>query len=128
MNFNAILNFRQFRLILNPSKGLLSSHFKAYTVDASGQKRPVWVDKELFFEGRVFGEKDSDVSAHIEEGVLTASIRTPEDLYIIEPSWRHLPDDSNASMIVYRGSDAKLTWNHNSKHTKYWCTHITFDK
>lgn len=108
---------RQFRLILNPSKGLLSSHFKAYTVDASGQKRPVWVDKELFFEGRVFGEKDSDVSAHIEEGVLTASIRTPEDLYIIEPSWRHLPEDSNASMIVYRGSDAKLTWNHNSKHT-----------
>ncbi|KAH8021884.1 hypothetical protein HPB51_018733 [Rhipicephalus microplus] len=52
---------RDFRLILNPTKGLLSAHFKAYTVDGSGNKRPVWVDQNQFYEGRVFGELVSNL-------------------------------------------------------------------
>ncbi|XP_023216169.1 ADAM 17-like protease isoform X2 [Centruroides sculpturatus] len=101
---------RYFRLILNPTQGLLSSRFKAYTVDGLGNKQPVWVDKNQFFEGRVFGEKNSEVTAHIDDGLITAAIRTPEDTYIIEPSWRHLLEDNNSSMIIYRGSDVKFSW------------------
>ncbi|GIX83682.1 ADAM 17-like protease [Caerostris extrusa] len=101
---------RQFRLMLNPSKGLLSSQFKAFTIDKDGQKRSLWVDKDNFLEGRVFGETDTHVSAHIDDGVLTAAIKTTEDTYIIEPSWRHLSHDDNSSMIVYRGSDVKYSW------------------
>ncbi|XP_049273089.1 ADAM 17-like protease [Rhipicephalus sanguineus] len=101
---------RDFRLILNPSKGLLSAHFKAYTVDGSGNKRPVWVDQNQFYEGRVFGELVSNVSAHIDEGVMTASIRVKDDIYVVEPSWRHIPNDHNDTMIVYRASDVKYSW------------------
>ncbi|XP_064473822.1 ADAM 17-like protease [Ornithodoros turicata] len=104
---------RDFRLILNPTKGLLSAHFKAYTVDGSGNKRPVWVDQNQFYEGRVFGELDSNVSAHLDDGVMTASIRVQDEIYVVEPSWRHIPDNDNATMIVYRDSDVNYSWDHN---------------
>lgn len=41
-------------------------------------------DHENFYEGRVFGEKMSEVSAHLEDGIMTATIHTPEDTYHIE--------------------------------------------
>lgn len=117
---------RDFRLILNPTKGLLSAHFKAYTVDGSGNKRPVWVDQNQFFEGRVFGELVSNVSAHIDEGVMTASIRIKDDIYVVEPSWRHLPDDNNATMIVYRASDVKYSWDptHGAQSLTKYCGYV----
>ncbi|KAH9383721.1 hypothetical protein HPB48_025487 [Haemaphysalis longicornis] len=96
---------RDFRLILNPSKGLLSAHFKAYTVD---------------------GELVSNVSAHIDEGVMTASIRIKDDVYVVEPSWRHLPDDNNATMIVYRASDVKYSWDptHGAQSLTKYCGYV----
>nr|AMO02512.1 ADAM 17-like protein [Tityus serrulatus] len=120
---------RYFRLILNPTQGLLSSRFKAYTVDGLGNKQPVWVDKNQFFEGRVFGEKNSEVTAHIDNGLITAAIRTPEDTYIIEPSWRHLSEDNNASMIIYRGSDVKFSWDssHDDKNLPKFCSYVHED-
>ena len=39
---------------------------------------------------------------HIDEGVITANIRTDEDVYHIEPSWRHLPESDQQTMIAYR--------------------------
>ncbi|GFU62878.1 ADAM 17-like protease [Trichonephila clavipes] len=45
---------REFRLMLNPAKGLLSSKFKAFTIDKNGRKRSMWVDRDNFLEGRVF--------------------------------------------------------------------------
>ncbi|XP_042889599.1 ADAM 17-like protease [Penaeus japonicus] len=104
---------RDFRLILNPRKGLLHSQFKAYAVDGAGNEKIIHVDHENFYEGRVFGEKMSDVSAHLEDGVMTATIHTPDDTYHIEPSWRHIPDAKDDSMIVYRGSDVKYSWEDN---------------
>ncbi len=53
----------------------------------------------------MFGETRSHVNAQIEEGgLLTASIRTEEDSYHVEPSWRHLPSSPSGSMIVYKGT------------------------
>ncbi|XP_042862957.1 ADAM 17-like protease isoform X2 [Penaeus japonicus] len=101
---------RDFRLILNPRKGLLHSQFKAYAIDGKGNEKIIHVDHENFYEGRVFGEKASEVSAHLEDGVMTATIHTPDDTYHIEPSWRHIPDTKDDSMIVYRGSDVKYSW------------------
>jgi hypothetical protein len=37
-----------------------------------------------FYQGRVFGETRSHVNAHIEDGLLTASIVTKEDSYHVE--------------------------------------------
>ncbi|XP_047500648.1 ADAM 17-like protease [Penaeus chinensis] len=117
---------RDFRLILNPRKGLLHSQFKAYAIDGKGNEKIIHVDHENFYEGRVFGEKTSEVSAHLEDGVMTATIRTPDDTYHIEPSWRHIPDTKEDSMIVYRGSDVKYSWedNHPSLKGHKMCDYV----
>ena len=47
------------------------------------------IDHESFYDGRVYGEIKSSATVHLEDGLLTAKIVTPEDTYHIEPSWRH---------------------------------------
>jgi disintegrin and metalloproteinase domain-containing protein 17 len=46
----------------------------------------------------------------MEDGVITANIETKEDIYHIEPSWRHLPDTDDQTMIAYKESDIKFSW------------------
>ncbi|GLH15570.1 ADAM 17-like protease [Gryllus bimaculatus] len=101
---------RPFRLILSPQKEVFHSQFKAFTVDGDGEERSLFVDTEEFYHGRVFGEVSSDVSVHLEDGLMTASISLPDDTYHIEPSWRHLPHTDNMSMISYRASDVQFSW------------------
>ena len=50
----------------------------------------------------------------MEDGVLTAKIETPDEIYHIEPSWRHLEGESSGSksMIAYKESDIKFSWNY----------------
>ena len=72
------------------------------------KEKVIHIDNESFYEGRVFGELKSRATVHLEDGMLTAKIETPEDIYHIEPSWRHLTNDKNKSpdqMIVYKESD-----------------------
>lgn len=103
---------KHFRLILTPKKGILHSKFQATTVDADGNEKPVVIDQEEFYDGRLFGENESTASVHISDGVMMASIHTPEETYHIEPSWRHLPHLGYQSMVAYRSSDVKLSWEH----------------
>ncbi|XP_013140575.1 PREDICTED: ADAM 17-like protease [Papilio polytes] len=117
--FNTIkeMHFRtlgkDFRLILYPHSTVLHSNFKAYAVDGEGKKTVVHVDRDNFYTGRVFGEKLSDVKLHIHDGVVTGVIHTPDETYHIEPSWRHLPDQEDGTMITYRSSDIQFSWTHN---------------
>nr|CAD7454100.1 unnamed protein product [Timema tahoe] len=99
-----------FRLILSPKKGVLHSKFKAYTVDGNGKEKLIFVDHDHFYDGRLFGEVISDASVHMEDGIITGIIHAPDETYHIEPSWRHLPDLDNRSMIIYRASDAHFSW------------------
>lgn len=69
-------------------------------------------DHESIFSGRVFGELESSVRAQLEDGVLTATIVLPDETFHIEPSWRHLGHLTGRHMIAYRGSDIKLSWEH----------------
>ncbi|KAL5283968.1 ADAM17 family protein [Megaselia abdita] len=101
---------KDFRVILHPHKEVLHSRFKAYTVDGDGNETIVHMDHDNFFAGRIFGEIDSSVRAHIDDGLLTMSIHLPEETYHIEPSWRLLPHISNQTMVVYKTSDVKLNW------------------
>ena len=120
VGFNAL--GREFRLVLSPKKGLLHPKFKAVEVvdeGSDGEGRPsreqtVVIDPENFYEGRVFGEVDSKAAVHMEDGVMTAKIVTPEDIYHVEPSWRHFADgdDDKRSMIAYKESDVLYSWNH----------------
>ena len=101
---------RNFRLILSPKKGLLSPTFKAVELDDDEKEVFVPIDHESFYDGRVFGETQSRAQVHMEDGVITANIETKEDIYHIEPSWRHLPDTDDQTMIAYRESDIKFSW------------------
>ncbi|XP_044593060.1 ADAM 17-like protease [Cotesia glomerata] len=103
---------RHFRLILTPRKEVIHSKFKAYEVNADGEEKSVHLDHESFYHGRVFGELDSHAQVHIDEGVITGSITISDETYHIEPSWRHLPHLGNDSMIIYKASDVKLSWEH----------------
>ncbi|CAG0917009.1 unnamed protein product [Notodromas monacha] len=101
---------KEFNLMLSPRRGVLDKDFEAAVMKEDGEEEPVYVDEDTFFEGKVAGEKGSRVTAYLEDGLLTASIETPDETYHIEPSWRHLNDSGNESMIVYRGSDIKFSW------------------
>lgn len=75
---------RNFRLLLSPKRDILHSKFKAYSVDATGLEKSVHLDHDNFYGGRVFGEVDSDASLHIDDGVMTGTIRLPDETYHIE--------------------------------------------
>lgn len=99
---------REFRLILSPKKGLLHPNFKAVEIEdtennTKTKESVIPIDNESFFEGRVFGEVKSSASVHLEDGLMTAKIETPEEIYHIEPSWRHF--STKKSMIAYKESD-----------------------
>ena len=54
------------------------------------------------------GENGSMVSAHLSRsGILTAFIRTPSELYYVEPSDNHISGPHPFQMIAYRGSDVR---------------------
>ncbi|XP_055549816.1 ADAM 17-like protease isoform X2 [Wyeomyia smithii] len=101
---------RNFRLILHPHREVLHSNFRAYSVDGSGTESIVHLDRDNFFRGRVFGETNSHVNAHLENGILTASVVLPDETYHIEPSWRHLDQPDGRHMIAYKSSDIKFSW------------------
>ena len=67
----------------------LNFYFQAVEVDdvlASNQtqkEQVIHIDHESFYEGRVFGELQSRATVHLEDGLLTAKIETPQDIYHI---------------------------------------------
>lgn len=93
---------------------MLHSHFKAFSVDGDGKETTVHIDNDNFLQGRVFGELSSHVSVHVDDGVMTGTIHLPDEIYHVEPSWRHLPHLDNRTMITYRQSDVKFTWDHDN--------------
>lgn len=103
---------KHFRLILHPHKDVVHENFQAYEVRGDLPPKPVHVDHDSFYTGRVFGESDSAVRAHVDEqGLLTATVAVPSwrETYHIEPSWRHLEQPRHAKeMIAYRLSDVEL--------------------
>ncbi|KAK3082731.1 hypothetical protein FSP39_003734 [Pinctada imbricata] len=71
------------------------------------------VPQSDFLVGRLVDDDSSHVEAHWEGQYLTASVTTAKDVFIVEPSWRHLGHSSNHSMIVYRQRDLIQSSPHN---------------
>ena len=58
---------------------------------------------------RVGEENTSSVRATWEDDDnVIATVMTKDDIYVVEPSWRHLPQSDNHTMIVYRKSDIQM--------------------
>ena len=102
LNFDAL--GKKFKLILTQRKKLLSSKFKVVEVE-DDMERIIHIDRDNWYEGRVFGETGSHASVHMEDGMLMGSIHTKGEVYHVEPAWRHLPEEDANSMIVYKDSN-----------------------
>ncbi|XP_028518433.1 disintegrin and metalloproteinase domain-containing protein 17 [Exaiptasia diaphana] len=77
---------RNFLLHLSPNSGLFSENFKAYGIDGTRQD-DIQIDKLNFYKGYVEGEDHSHVSLHLKDGMMTASIATSNETYVIEVSY-----------------------------------------
>uniref|UniRef100_A0A915JT70 Peptidase M12B domain-containing protein n=1 Tax=Romanomermis culicivorax TaxID=13658 RepID=A0A915JT70_ROMCU len=106
---------KEFRLLLKNKGGLLSPEFEAVTFEEDNKNgESIIVDVNDFYEGSTFGDAYSDVKAYVDEnGMLTATIKTKNDIYIIEPAWRHLNDAEYGSSIVYKYNVTYPTRNQN---------------
>ncbi|KAL5493308.1 hypothetical protein EMCRGX_G014466 [Ephydatia muelleri] len=99
---------RDFRLYLSPNRKIFHSHFKAVTVDGNNTEAPINVDLNEYYHGRVYGENSSMVTAHLSRsGVLTAFIKTPSEMYYIQPSEHLVSGPHPFQMIAYRRSDVR---------------------
>ncbi|XP_052098663.1 ADAM 17-like protease [Mytilus californianus] len=97
---------RNFHLYVKQTK-VVSDDFKATVVGSHGVERPFDIDTGNFYTGTLKGDSQSEVQLHWERNDLHATIRSPDDTIYIEPSWRHIPESDNHSMIVYRHTDLK---------------------
>ncbi|XP_069139194.1 ADAM 17-like protease [Argopecten irradians] len=89
---------KDFHLALHQSP-VLSSNFKATAIN--GDRKEVFaVDRSKFLSGRLYDDPDSSVHVHWDGEVMTASIATQDEVYFVEPSWRHLPPSVNHSMFT----------------------------
>eukprot|EP00794_Sanderia_malayensis_P012069 gene12069-13313_t len=97
---------RNFDLKLVSDSSIFSPQFEAIVVNDK-EERQFQIEKDNFFKGYVDGEFDSRVQAHLEDGVLTASIKTDDEVFVVEPSSRHVDGDHDFDMIVYKLSDVQ---------------------
>ncbi|XP_077990294.1 ADAM 17-like protease [Glandiceps talaboti] len=104
---------RDFNVHLYPRTGILSNDFKVHTVNGDGKKAEHRVDTNVLYHGHLADEADTHVRATLEHDSLTATISTEEDVYVIEPSWRHFSGDQDSKMIAYRESDLKYNFTGN---------------
>ena len=80
-------------------------------VDSSHDgERLVEINRDDWYEGRVFGESGSSAQVHLEDGVMTGRIQTRNEVYHVEPAWRHLDTAPRDTMVAYRESDVDLSW------------------
>uniref|UniRef100_A0A0L8FS77 Peptidase M12B domain-containing protein n=1 Tax=Octopus bimaculoides TaxID=37653 RepID=A0A0L8FS77_OCTBM len=102
---------RDFSFYLRSSQQVLTHDFEATVVDADGHESSLFVDKNAFYQGALQDDAHSHVEAVWEGEDLLATITTPNDTYTVEPSWRHLPNSKNHTMIIYKGSDVVSFYN-----------------
>ena len=130
MSFKAM--GKQFDITLNPNLDIYSRDFNVYSVDSKGVKQKLNINYNEFYRGQVVGDKLSIVSAHIDHngnGLMTASIITGDDVYVVEPNWRFRGNNSgnNDSMIIYKLSDVVIDHSDTHNNQTEFCDYIKID-
>jgi len=107
---------RKFDLQLVPDHSIFSPDFHA-VIQRDDEEIELPLDKDSFMSGYVEGASNSKVVAHMEDGILTASIEMIDDSYIVESSSRHVEGDHGFDMIVYRLSDVRANLSNPHTHS-----------
>ncbi|XP_021346279.1 ADAM 17-like protease isoform X2 [Mizuhopecten yessoensis] len=98
---------KQFHLSMKKSM-ILSHDFRTTLIDRDGSSQDFLRSSYDFYSGTLHGEKDTQVNVYWEDGLLTASIVTAEEVYFVEPARRYMSTALNHTLIVYRKSDLKV--------------------
>ncbi|KAL5017900.1 hypothetical protein ScPMuIL_003622 [Solemya velum] len=105
---------RHFHMYLK-SFSILADDARLESVGPDGQTREFTLNANDFLKGSLKDDDESEVHAHWEDDALLAEIHTADNVYTIEPAWRHLENSPNHSMIAYRQSDIKWHKDHWNK-------------
>lgn len=46
---------------------------------------------------------------------------------LLQPSWRHMPDKDNKTMVTYKASDVRLSWEHSGQNQHKPCAYVKED-
>ncbi|KAK7477427.1 hypothetical protein BaRGS_00031329 [Batillaria attramentaria] len=98
---------RQFDLVLKEGSSVFAPDFHAKTVERNGRMERIQLSEEDFLTGHLREDESVAVDAFFEDGVLCSVIHSHDEIYVTEPSWRHIPHSGNHSVIAYRGSDIR---------------------
>lgn len=98
---------KQFELHLEPNDLFAPKAKNIWVGDATTETGAPTV---TFYKGEVKGQPGSWVRVSMQNGVMNGMIRTPEDVYFVEPGARFLPHPSLKDMVIYRLSDTVPNW------------------
>ncbi|XP_071103682.1 ADAM 17-like protease [Haliotis cracherodii] len=104
---------RNFYMVMKPDTRVLSNSFKSFTVNEDGHTEPFHINRNEFYTGHLT-DGEGVVDAHLEDSQWNIQVAMKDDVYSVEPSWRHLPPSDNHTLIAYRHSDIK--WDHAYPH------------
>ncbi|KAL4217074.1 Disintegrin and metalloproteinase domain-containing protein 17 [Mactra antiquata] len=112
---------RSFHLFLKPSN-ILSYGFKASIVRGNGESETLKINRGAMFTGKVAGDEYGIANVNYEDdGSILANIIDKDDTYIIEPSWRLLPNSDNHTMVAYKKSHMKHEFARNGNQLRPVC-------
>ncbi|XP_057292184.1 ADAM 17-like protease [Hydractinia symbiolongicarpus] len=113
---------RTFRLKLFPHSEIFSPSFESVAIDKYGKQTIVHIDRNSHYKGYLKDHEYSNSVVHIDDGMVTATINTDNDTFVIEPMWRHDDKNSFHDMIIYKVSD--IYWNLTHKEHNFKMHHL----
>ena len=108
---------KQFHLKLTTTNELFSPGFEAVIVHGNGRNDSLEIDKSSFYKGYLLEDYKSHAFAHVKDGMITGSITSKNNTYVIEPMMPHVDQNENLyknTMIVYKVSDMKWNLTHSN--------------
>ncbi|ESO10812.1 hypothetical protein HELRODRAFT_167311 [Helobdella robusta] len=110
LEFNSL--GKNFKLELKKETSLFTSDFRVTVINGQGSKKTVDILPNLY-HGHVQGDPTSKVEAMFHR----------DDLFTGKPSWRHIPHDTNSTMIGYKENDVNYKFDLGTKReTSSTCT------
>ncbi|KAL5268235.1 hypothetical protein ACHWQZ_G002185 [Mnemiopsis leidyi] len=106
---------------LSPHTEIFHKHFKTVLLN-SNSSSTLENARHGHYIGRMDTVRDSRIVIHMtNDGLVTGNIELNNEIYYIEPSWRHISELHDFHMIVYKKSDVFFRIGHNE--TGQFCAH-----
>ena len=106
---------------LSPHTDIFHKHFKTVLLN-SNSSSTLNNPRHGHYIGKIDTVNDSRIVIHMtNDGMVTGNIELNNEMYYIEPSWRHISEQHDFHMIIYKKSDVYFRIGHNE--TGQFCAH-----